>query len=127
MGHLTGVAGLEIAYYSGQWQITTGPNDVQTVAGTGATNPVGLATLTRTASNARAFYYNGSSQWTNTAASAGVPAQNIFVGGISYLGGLVHPTTGQYAAASIGGGLNATDNTNLYNRLRTYMTAVGVP
>jgi hypothetical protein len=29
--------------------------------------------------------------------------------------------------ASIGSSLSSTDVTNFYNRLRTYMTAVGVP
>jgi len=33
----------------------------------------------------------------------------------------------QCAMASIGSSLNGTDATNFYNRLRTYMTAVGVP
>ncbi len=33
----------------------------------------------------------------------------------------------QIAMASIGSGLTPTDVTNFYNRLRTYMTAVGVP
>jgi len=33
----------------------------------------------------------------------------------------------QAAMASIGSSLSSTDATNFYNRLRTYMTAVGVP
>jgi hypothetical protein len=33
----------------------------------------------------------------------------------------------QLGAAYFGGGLSGTDATNLYNRLRTYMTVVGVP
>jgi hypothetical protein len=33
----------------------------------------------------------------------------------------------QIAAVTVGAGLTATDNTNLYNRLRTWMTARGVP
>ncbi len=36
-------------------------------------------------------------------------------------------TSHQLAEASIGGSLSSTDATNFYNRLRTYMTAVGVP
>lgn len=31
------------------------------------------------------------------------------------------------SAVSVGGTMNATDSTNYYNRMRTYMTAVGVP
>jgi len=33
----------------------------------------------------------------------------------------------QIAAASIGSSLNSTEAGNFYTRLRTYMTAVGVP
>lgn len=33
----------------------------------------------------------------------------------------------QVSAASVGGTMSGTDSTNFYNRLRTYMTAVGVP
>lgn len=33
----------------------------------------------------------------------------------------------QIAATSVGGSLSGTNSTNFYNRLRTYMTAVGVP
>jgi hypothetical protein len=33
----------------------------------------------------------------------------------------------QIAMASIGSSLNSTEATNFYNRLRTYMTSMGVP
>jgi len=33
----------------------------------------------------------------------------------------------QIASASVGGTMNGTDSTKFYNRMRTYMTAVGVP
>jgi hypothetical protein len=33
----------------------------------------------------------------------------------------------QISSTSVGGTMNGTDSTNYYNRLRTYMTAVGVP
>jgi hypothetical protein len=36
-------------------------------------------------------------------------------------------TPDQLAMASVGGSLSGTDMANFYNRLRTYMTAVGVP
>lgn len=36
-------------------------------------------------------------------------------------------TPNQLAMVSMGGNLSSTDVTNFYNRLRTYMTAVGVP
>lgn len=61
-------------------------------------------------------------------ASAAVLNGNIYV-----LAGNTVPTganTGggyQTTMASIAGNLSATDVINFYNRLRTYMTAVGVP
>ena len=42
-------------------------------------------------------------------------------------GTISNRTTHQVAATSIGSSLNSTEATAFYNRLRTYMTAVGVP
>jgi hypothetical protein len=125
IGHYDGSGGTELGYWSGSWQAGTGPNDL-TAAALSASTAAGLAVLTRTASNARAFYKNGSSTYSGSITSTAIPNANIFVGGINYLGGLIHPSTGQVAIVTIGSGLDATDNTNLYNRLNTYRTAVGV-
>ena len=65
--------------------------------------------------------------------SAASPSGGLCNGSIPVLSGLF--TAGpafagnpsQVAAASIGSSLSSTDATNFYNRLRTYMTAVGVP
>ena len=122
IGHYDG-QGAEIDYYSGQWHIGLGPND-NTPADTGATNAIGFALLTRTASNARAFYFNGTSVYSDAVTSTALCVVPIFVGGIAYLGGLIHPSTGTVTVSSVGGGLNATDNTNLKARLDTYFAAI---
>jgi len=127
IGHYDGTGGVELAYYTAQWQIGVGPND-NTPAATGLTTSTGLAVLTRTASNVRTAYLNGSaSPYSDGTTSTGVASAIMFIGAIGYLGGGIHLTIGQIAAASIGGGLTATDVANLYSRLRTYMTAIGIP
>jgi hypothetical protein len=123
IGHYDGSYGVELAYYSGQWQIGLGPND-PTPAATGAAGGTGFAVLTRTASNARAFYVNGTSVYSDATTSGALCVAPLFVGGIDYLGGLIHPSTGTVTVVSIGGGLTATDNTKLKARLDTYFAAI---
>ena len=118
--------GVELACVSTQWMMF-GPNDSTAPAATGNFATTGLMTMTRTASNARRFYINGSSAYSDAVVSTGVASLNFYVGATNNDGTVIHPTAGQIASASIGGGLDATDNANLYTRLRTYMTAVGVP
>jgi len=60
-------------------------------------------------------YFNGTDFGGNTVASNTVPSLGTK---LSYR---------SYAAASLGGSLTATEQTNFYSRLRTYMTSVGVP
>jgi len=72
-------------------------------------------------------YRNGSSIGTATTASAVVTNGNIYTLSVNHVGSSPGGSACQAAMASIGGNLSATDNTNFYNRLRTYMTAVGVP
>jgi hypothetical protein len=79
----------------------------------------------RSASNANQIYRNGSSLGSSATASTGISDQAIVLG-TDATGG--NSCTGcQIAAASAGSSLSAGDVTNFYNRLRTYMTAVGVP
>ena len=82
----------------------------------------GLFVAERTSSTATALYWDGSSQGAITDTSA-APANSIFqVGFVSGSG------SGQtISEAHFGAALGATLNLALYNRLRTYMTAVGVP
>ncbi len=82
----------------------------------------------RSASNATQGYRNGSSILSNSNTSASASSTKIF--DLAECNDLGNPTFGggfQIAATSIGSSLSGTDATNFYNRLRTYMTAVGVP
>ena len=81
----------------------------------------------RSTSTAMQLYKNGSSAATNSSASSiGVLSENIYCLGDN-LAGTAQGVAQQHAMLSAGSSLSSTDATNLYNRLRTYMTAVGVP
>jgi hypothetical protein len=86
---------------------------------------IGHYIANRSASNAVQGYKNGSSIISGSVASTGVPNLQYFV--LSDNNGAPLGASNQVAMASIGASLSATDVTNFYNRLRTYMTAVGVP
>jgi hypothetical protein len=88
-----------------------------------------LGLITRTGANAATLYSDGASVGTdNTTASTVITdAVNIFFGATNGDGTPGSFSDEQMACAVIGGGLNSTDASNLWTRLRTYMTAVGVP
>lgn len=80
----------------------------------------------RSGASAWQAYRNGASATSGSDASIAINNMDIYA--IGY-----HATTGavgcgqQQAAISIGSSLNGTEALAFYNRLRTYMTAVGVP
>lgn len=96
-----------------------------------------------TEANSQGFYLenrsgSGAQQGYKTAVDQGVGAVtsgvlNSIATGISFCAinvvgtGLISGYGGQVAGGSFGTSLSSTQVTNLYNRLRTYMTAVGVP
>jgi hypothetical protein len=107
-------------YTDGQFYGTiNGSTAIATAPGT-----VGFYEAERTSSSATTLYFNGVSQ--ATSANATAPPQNAaFYVGIA-LGGPLG--SGQVLSeADIGASLGATGQLALYNRLRTYMTAVGIP
>jgi len=94
------------------------------ISGVANTTSNGHYCANRSSSSAVQGYKNGSSVLTNNAATSGaVVGGNFQILKALNLGGSAH----QLAMASIGASLSSTDVTNFYNRLRTYMTAVGVP
>lgn len=72
----------------------------------------------RTSSTNTDGYRNGASLGSSSSTSTGLPAAGLRLG---------IQNDGQFAEFSAGGTLSSTDASNLYSRLRTYMTAVGVP
>jgi hypothetical protein len=104
-------------------------NDGTASAGITNASSIGHWIADRTGSSASVAYKNGASFGTPNAASGTLQNNTINVLTYNNSGsGLASTGTGgQLAMASIGSGLTATDASNFYSRLRTYMTAVGVP
>ncbi len=72
-------------------------------------------------------YKNGASVLTDATGAFSIQSGNFYTIGHNELGTGPQSNQNQFAEASIGSGFSGTDATNFYNRLRTYMTAVGVP
>jgi hypothetical protein len=90
---------------------------------------IGHYIANRTSGTTLLGYKNGTQTLSVASTSAPVTLNNNFIV-LAYDDFSTGATAGsgsQTAGASIGGGLTGTDATNFYNRLRTYMTAVGVP
>jgi hypothetical protein len=81
----------------------------------------------RTGASAVAGYINGSNVLSDASASVAMPSQTFKTLARSHDSSVDQGGGYQLAMASLGGALSPTDVTNFYNRLRTYMTAVGVP
>jgi hypothetical protein len=81
-------------------------------------DPSGFYLATRTASNATALYRNGTSLGTSATASTAPENNELLVGFSS-------PSSWQMASWALGGALDATHATALYNRLQTYLHAIG--
>ncbi len=90
-------------------------------------SPQGHSLTSRNSSSQVIEYKNGSSVVTNNSAtSTAMPNLNLYT--LGYNGNNVaNGCVTQHAEMSAGSSLSGTDATNFYNRLRTYMTAVGVP
>jgi hypothetical protein len=89
-------------------------------AGTGAT---GLYLLNRTSSSTITLDVNGAQQVSAGEGSVAITSSDIF----SLENGSGNFGNRQCSCLGFGSGLSGTDRTNIYSRLRTYMTSVGVP
>jgi hypothetical protein len=83
---------------------------------------IGLALGSRTSSSNIDYYRNNTALGSLSTAPLGLDTASIII--MLGRGVITQRTT---AAAGFGGALTPTDAGNLYARLRTYMTAVGVP
>jgi hypothetical protein len=82
----------------------------------------------RDSSSTSQMYRNASLFVSPNITSSAVPALNMFVLNVNVNGNPGNNgCPNQIAMHSIGASLSSTEVTNFYNRLRTYMTAVGVP
>lgn len=94
---------------------------------TGTTNNQGFWVVSRTSSSAVALYRNGNSTPIGSSAgdTSGAPPNATF--NVFRTNGTGHDSNGtNMAAAFIGGGLNATQATNLSNRVNAYMTSLSI-
>jgi hypothetical protein len=93
-----------------------------TTPGTLTPASAGLYAGDRPSSSAVNLYYNGTNPWGAQADASQTLASNHFRLGA----GIVGASRQQFAAAFIGASLGDAGQLALYNRLRAYMTAVGV-
>ena len=86
----------------------------------------GFYCASRTSSSLRSGYYNGSVVNTSlfTVANA-VTTYNYYIGALNSGGPAAYFSTYRCAFASIGTGLTATDNTNLYSSIQAFQTTLG--
>lgn len=118
-------------FYPYYWGGTNGPLvRFNFVAGVNiaSSSSQGFVLNQQISSTTEEMYYNGSSLGTG-GSSAAIVAGNLpfFVGGRNDNGTMAGGTTDQISMVSFGGKLTSTQAANYYTRLRTYMTAVGVP
>ena len=93
---------------------------------TAQTAAAGLFTVDRGSPSTLDFYLNGSNYLPSAASTSAAPdGYNISIGDLT--SGSWQFTLTSLSAAFIGASLGAAGQLALYNRLRTYMTAVGVP
>jgi hypothetical protein len=85
---------------------------------TNAGDSSGFYLAARTASNATALYRNGTSLGTSATASATPENGELLVG-------FGCPSSWQFASWALGGALDSTHATALYNRVQTYLHAIG--
>jgi hypothetical protein len=102
-------------------------NDAANSAGTANANSTGHYIASRTGASLSAGYKNGSLFATLNQTSGALANISVVILATQNPSGVGQGCPHQITMQSIGGGLSATDASNFYNRLRTYMTAVGVP
>lgn len=120
-GHLSD-ATIRYTDSNSYWRVNSSSATL-TVAYPGA----GLHIANRSDSNNSQLYYNGSSITTTTGAATAALAIPFYVLARNQDSTAIGFSADQIAAVFIAGPLTATEQGNLYTRLRTYMTAVGVP
>jgi hypothetical protein len=86
-------------------------------------NSVGHYVASRTAATTFTGYKNASSLGTSAVASGALANENFFVLAYNDFGSPDQGYGGRVGAASLGAGLSATQVTNFYNRLVTFMAA----
>jgi hypothetical protein len=106
-------------------------NDATPNAGTASVSGQGHFIANRSGASLSQGYRNGSLLYSPNAAAGSIPNINMIILGINDTTSGFNSNAGSAGVvvpmSSIGANLSGTDATNFYTRLRTYMTAVGVP
>jgi len=102
-------------------------NGGNSTPGTAMANASGHLIANRSSGTAVQGYKNGASIVTFSDASGAVAGYHMIYLAANQFGNPTLGSSHQLAMCSIGSSLNSTEATAFYNRLRTYMTAVGVP
>lgn len=123
IGSFDGADFIEIFDDGSEWFSVVNTNNIDV---TGSNRLAGLIQASRTGAGAITLYRNGASIGTGTLASTAIPSLVLYTLGRNSSGSISNATANG-AMAAIGGGFSGADATNFYNRIRTYMTAVGVP
>jgi hypothetical protein len=106
------------------WQ-AVGPNDTTSInATTLSQSATGLLVANRSGASARQVYRNGSSEASDTQASVGLPAFDLYLLARNSSGTAGLFSDGQISAAFVAASLNATEQANLHTRLNTLITGV---
>jgi hypothetical protein len=89
----------------------------------------GMFSTTRNNSTNIDMYFNTTNISVNaSSASVSIPSATTYIGGRNKIGtGLDAGSNQQVGMLFLGAGFSAFDITNMYNHMRAYMTAVGVP
>jgi hypothetical protein len=86
-----------------------------------STNSIGLHSMARTGSTARAFYKNGVSGGSDSQVSTAIPSLNLFLGAYSNGGTPALFNTRQWSC--FGAGSGSINQVNLYSILNAYLSA----
>jgi hypothetical protein len=124
---LSGFADTELDVTFGDGKLYSNINDPSTSVGlTAPTTKTGHWIANRSGASASQSYQNGANFASPNTTSV-APGNRVFNILAMQIATPTQGTPNQLGMASFGGSLSSTDVTNFYNRLRTYMTAVGVP
>lgn len=91
----------------------------------GVTNGVGCFTAMRTGVSTVNGYRNGVSLGSGSPATTGLPNQSVYVGAINSNGVAGSFVNRQFAMTAFGAGRTGTEETDFYNAVQAYMTALG--
>lgn len=105
--------------------IATSINDGGSTPTVANTSSIGFYAVDRQASANYKIYKNGTALATHSFVSTGLNDFEFFIGARNAIGTADRFASKRYALAFVGKGLTSGEHTSLYNRVNTYLTAIG--